>query len=66
MPIKPESEAAERVEREVAFIATRMRALKQYTPERSVYECYCIVAAEWANSCNIKLSNTYKAFPRAY
>jgi hypothetical protein len=54
------------VEREVAFIATRMHALKQQAPGRSAYECYCIAAAEWANACGKKLSNTYKAFPKAY
>jgi hypothetical protein len=52
------------VEREVAWIAARMRELLQ--PARTVYECYCIAAAEWAAAHDRKLSNTYKAAERAY
>jgi hypothetical protein len=61
MSIKPESETARQVEREVVFIAARMRVLKQQIPERSAYECYCIAAAEWADANGRKLSNTYRA-----
>jgi hypothetical protein len=54
------------VEREVAWIAARMRELRQQTAARTVYECYCIAAAEWAAAHDRNLSNTYKAAERAY
>jgi hypothetical protein len=56
---------ASSVEREVAWIAARMRELRN-VPARTVYECYCIAAAEWAVANGRDLSNTYKAAGRAY
>jgi hypothetical protein len=54
------------VEREVAWIAARMCELQLQHPARTVYECYCIAAAEWATAHDRNLSNTYKAAERAY